>query len=411
MAAHAASAAPAGGEATDLFARCAASPDVRDYRLARRIGVAPVFRVTESPPGPTAMIDDRESVMLGSNNYLGLAADQRVLAAAVDALGQYGSGCTGSRLMNGTVPIHLALEEELADWIGGPACLVTTTGYSANLTAIAGLTGSGDTVFVDAHSHASIIDAARLSGATLRSFRHNSTASLVQHLTRWRSDTTSGGALAVIESLYSMLGDVGPVAAASHACAAHGARLVVDEAHALGVLGPQGAGAAAAEGVRPDVVVGTFSKSLASCGGFVVASRDVIDYLRITARPFLFTAAGVPAATAAALAACRIARAEDWRREAVQARAGELRRGLAELGYAVDATSTAPIVPVVVGDRWETVRAWHALYEAGVYTNCVVGSAVPSGKALLRLSVIATHTERHIAQALNAFEELRSTSA
>jgi 8-amino-7-oxononanoate synthase len=207
-----------------------------------------------------------------------------------------------------------------------------------------------------------------------------------------------------------MEGDEAPVAAIADCCRRLGARLLVDEAHALGVLGREGAGVASAAGVRPDLIMGTFSKSLASCGGFVAGPQAVLDYLRIACRPLLFTASGAPAALGAALAALRIARAEEWRREALQAMTGRLRSGLADLGYRTPARSAAAIVPVHVDDEWSAGRLWRALLDRGVYTNCAVAPAVPSERALLRTSVMATHTDNHIDLALSAFEAARSTS-
>jgi 8-amino-7-oxononanoate synthase len=392
----------------DLFARGRLeTPRLAEFRAVDELGLLPWFRTMASQSGPVVVHDGREVVMLGSNNYLGLTSDERVKRAATDAVERYGSGCTGSRLMNGTLPLHHELEEELADWLGGEASLVFTTGYAANLGTISALAGAGDAVFVDADSHASIIDGARLSQATLRYFRHNSPQSLKRRLGLWLDKNPGGVALAAIDSLYSMSGEVAPVVEIADVCEEFGVRLLVDEAHAIGVLGPRGAGIAAAAGVRADLLVGTFSKSLASCGGFVVGPKAVIDYLRISSRPFLFAAAGVPAAMAAALAALRIARDEDWRREAAQARADQLRRGLAELGYGVDPAGATPIIAVPVGDDWAAVRLWRGLLDRGVYTNCAVSPAVP--RALLRTSVMATHSEEQVDAALEAFAALRST--
>jgi 8-amino-7-oxononanoate synthase len=394
---------------TDLFAKCA-SERVQQYRLARSMGILPFFRELASECGPVARHDGRHLIMLGSNNYLGLTGDDRVKQAAIDAVERYGSGCTGSRLMNGTLSLHLELEEELADWLGGESCLVFTTGYLVNLGLISTLVGSRDVVFVDADSHASIIDGARMAWGPLKSFRHNSPEGLRRRLGEWTAAGATGGALVAIDGVYSMEGDIAPVAAVADVCAQVGARLLVDEAHALGVLGPKGAGTAADAGVQPDLVMGTFSKSLASCGGFLVGPTDVIDFLRVSCRPFLFTASGVPAAMAAALAAARIARDEDWRREAVAERAGQLRRGLRELGYQAGPDEGAAIVAVPLGDDWDAARLWRALLDNGVYTNCALAPAVAPGRAMLRTSVMATHTEAQIDQALSAFEVALSTS-
>jgi 8-amino-7-oxononanoate synthase len=392
----------------DLFAKCA-SPRVEEYRAAEALGVLPYFREIASQSGPVVEFEGSQVIMLGSNNYLGLTGDERVKRAAIEAVERFGTGCTGSRLMNGSLPMHRYLEELLADWVGQEACLVFTTGYSANLGLVATMVDAQDAVFVDAVSHASLIDGGRLAAGSLRSFRHNQPVSLRQRLRSWRRQTAVGGALVAVDGVYSMEGDLAPVAELASVCGEEGARLLVDEAHALGVMGPQGAGAAAAAGITPDLLMGTFSKSLGSCGGFIAAPREVIDYLRVACRPLLFTASGVPAALAAALAAAEIARHEEWRRDAVRERAGQLRRGLAELGYRVSPGVDAAIVPIHVGDDWAAARAWRALLDQGVYTNCAVPPAVPSGRALLRTSVMATHSEAQIVDALRAFEVVRST--
>jgi 8-amino-7-oxononanoate synthase len=383
----------------DLFAKCHNSR-LEEYRAAQAAGLSPFFCELDSQP-------TREMVMLGSNNYLGLAGDPRVKQAATEAVESLGTGCTGSRLMNGTLSLHRRLEEELADWVGSEACLVFTTGYSVNLGAIATLVGPRDVVLVDAASHASVLDGARLSRGRMRSFGHNSTAALRRRLAAW-GQQPEGGALVVVEGVYSMEGDLGAVGPLLGACREHGARALVDEAHALGVLGPAGAGAAAAAGARPDLIMGTFSKSLGCAGGFLAGPRDVIDYLRIACRSFLFTASGTPATIAGALTATRIARQEEWRREAVADRADRLHRGLAELGYQVGAPPEAAIVPVAVGDDWRAALLWRALLDEGVYTNCCVAPAVSKNGAALRCSVEATHEEKEIDRALNAFEVARS---
>jgi len=397
------------GSPGDLFAKCD-SPRVQEYRMAESVGLLPYFREMDSESGPVVGHAGRQVIMLGSNNYLGLTGDERVKKAAVDAVERYGSGCTGSRLMNGSLPLHRELETELADWTGTEACLVFTTGYAANLGLISTLVSSRDAVFVDASGHASLIDGGRLASGTLKSFRHNSVTALTRRLGEWAA-TAEGGALVAVDGVYSMEGDVAPVGRIADVCATMGARLLVDEAHALGVLGPKGAGTAADAGVQPDLLMGTFSKSLGSCGGFVSGPAGVIDYLRVSCRPFLFTASGVPAAMAAALAATRIARDEDWRREAVRERADQLRVGLCQLGYDAGPEPGAAIVAVQIGDDWHAARLWRCLLDLGVYTNCAVSPAVAPGRALLRTSVIATHTEAHIDQALRAFEVARSTLA
>jgi 8-amino-7-oxononanoate synthase len=341
-------------------------------------------------------------VMLGSNNYLGLTTDPRVRAATVAAVERYGTGLTGSRMLNGTIPLHRELEELLADWVGHQAALVFTTGYAANLGVIGALVGPQDAVVVDSAAHASLVDGGRYCAGTLRAFQHNRPRSLARTLRSWRDQPSSGGMLVAVDGIYSMEGDWAPLEDIAAACRIFGARLLVDEAHALGVVGPHGAGTAAALGIDADLLMGTFSKSLASCGGFIAGPSDVIDFVRLSARPLHFTAAGVPAAVAAALASARIARTEDWRREVVMARAEQLRRGLADLGFDVGASAASAVVPVHVGDDWQAGVLWKALLDNGVYTNCALPPAV--NRALLRTSVMATHSEADIDDALRGFE-------
>jgi 8-amino-7-oxononanoate synthase len=390
----------------DVFAKVA-DPRVEQWHLAESLGLMPFFRELRGEVGPRMIFEGRQVVMLGSNNYLGLTAHPRVRRAAVDAISRYGTGLTGSRLLNGTLPLHRELEEELADWVGLEAGLVFTTGYAANLGLMVSLLGEGDAAFVDSAAHASLVDGGRFSEGTLRAFRHNRPNSLRRGLRAWREQPDAGGLLVAVDGVYSMEGDVAPLAEIAAACGEMSARLLVDEAHALGVVGEHGAGSARDAGIRPDLVMGTFSKSLASCGGFIAGPRPVIDFLKVTCRPLLFTASGVPAALAAALEASRIARAETWRREAVVANARRLRSGLRQLGYDAGGDDRSAIVPVLVGDDWKAGTMWRALLEQGVYTNCAVAPAV--SKALLRTSVMATHTEADIDEALSGFEAVSAT--
>jgi 8-amino-7-oxononanoate synthase len=281
---------------------------------------------------------------------------------------------------------------------------VFSTGYGANLGLISTLVQSGDAVFCDSAAHASLVDGARLAEGALRAFRHNRPNSLYRGLRTWRSQPGNGGVLVAVDGIYSMEGDWAPLGEIRSLCDRYEARLLVDEAHALGVVGPEGAGTAAASGVHADLIMGTFSKSLASCGGFIAGPAQVIDYLRIFCRPILFTASNVPASVAAALEAARIARAEDWRREKVLGLAQRLRSGLVELGYDVGLAAQSCIVPVRGDDLLGTGLLWRALLERGVYTNCSMPPAAQ--RPMLRTSVMATHTEAHIDQALAAFAEI-----
>jgi 8-amino-7-oxononanoate synthase len=392
-----------------MFDKCDA-PRLMEYRAADAMGLNPYYREMASQSGPVVMHEDKPVIMLGSNNYLGLTGDERVKRAAADAVERYGTGCTGSRLMNGTLLLHRELEDALAEWLQVEACLVFSTGWGANFGLVSTLVESNDAVFLDAASHASLVDGARMSAGTFRSFRHNLPSSLRHRLRTWQDKReVEGAALVAVDGVYSMEGDVAPVAEIASVCREYGARFLVDEAHALGVLGPDGRGAAAAAGVAPDLVMGTFSKALASCGGFIGGPKAVIDYLRIACRVMLFTAAGVPAAVAAALAALRIAQIDDARRAVVLDRARQLHAGLAALDYRVGPEPESPVVPIHIGWDWDAGRTWRNLLDRGVYTNCAVAPAVAPGRALLRTSVMATHTEEHIAQALRAFEEIRST--
>lgn len=387
----------------DIFGKCG-TPKLAEYRAAEELGLNPFYRELSGEIGPTITYAGAEAVMLGSNNYLGLTTDPRVKRAAMEAVERYGTGVTGSRLLNGTLPMHRELEEFLADWVGMEKALVFTTGYAANLGLISTIVQAGDAVFCDSAAHASLVDGARLADGALRAFRHNRPNSLRRGLRSWRSQPGSGGVLVAVDGIYSMEGDWAPLGELRALCDLYQARLLVDEAHALGVVGPEGAGTAAATGVRPDLVMGTFSKSLASCGGFIAGAPDVIDYLRLFCRPILFTASNVPASLGAAMAAAKIARAEQWRRDNVLALADRLRRGLAALGYTAGGDVNSCIVPVHVGDMLGTGVLWRALLDRGVYTNCSLPPAVQ--RPMLRTSVMATHTEGQIDRALAAFEDI-----
>src|SRR5215210_5570798 len=376
--------------AIDVFEKVRGHERAEQLRAAREADLLPYFRVLESAAGPVVEMEGAERIMLGSNNYLGLTADPRVLEGARSALERYGTGLTGSRFLNGTIDLHLELEAELAGWMGTEAAIVFTTGHQANLGAI---------------------------GTLLGPFRHNRVDRLEHTLARAAED--GGGVLVVVDGVFSMEGDVAPLPALCELCERFGARLMVDEAHACGVLGDRGAGTAELLGVedRVDLRMGTFSKSLASCGGFIAGPADVVEYLQVSSRPFLFTAAAVPAAVGAALAAVRICRSPEgpelFRRVLDNAR--YLQRGLSELGLLVvdpaplpgGGDLLTPIVPVTVGDDWKAALLWRSLYDAGVYVNVALHPAVPPSGALLRTSVMATHERRDLDRALEAFAQVK----
>jgi 8-amino-7-oxononanoate synthase len=424
---------------TDVFAKVREHERSAVLAAAREADVLPYFHVLTSPAMPVVEMEGAQRIMLGSNNYLGLTGDERVLDGAQAALHRYGTGLTGSRLLNGTIPLHLELERELAEWMETEDALVFSTGHQANVGTLGTLLGPGDTVIVDAGDHASILDGCVLSRAKLRPFRHNRMDKLEKMLQRAATD--GGGVLVVVDGVFSMEGDIAPLGEICDLCERYGARLLVDEAHGAGVLGARGAGAAELLGVsdRVDLRVGTFSKSLASCGGFVAGPAEVIDYLRISSRAFLFTASSVPAAVGAALAALRVLRSDEG--TALLAAALEnarfLRDGLEELGFAVVQPQTlvagatgapvqehapgvisgpdgkpqivTPIVPVLVGDDWKAALLWRALYDAGVFVNTALHPAVPPGGALIRTSVMATHDRPTLERALQAFAEVKLT--
>ena len=403
--------------AIDLFEKARRHERLEQLRAAREHDLMPYFRVLEGPAGPEVEMEGMRRIMLGSNNYLGLTGDDRVKEAARAALDRYGTGLTGSRFLNGTLDLHLELERELAEWMGAEDALVFTTGYLANTGAIGTLLDPGDTVVCDSGDHASILDAVSLSRARVRPFRHNRLDKLESMLSRAESD--GGGVLVVVDGLFSMEGDLAPLPDIVALCREHGARLMVDEAHAVGVLGARGAGSCELLDVEDavDLRMGTFSKSLASCGGFIAGPHDVVDFLRVQSRSFMFTAAAVPAAVGAALGALRIIRSDEGPplMAKVLDNARYLHEGLADLGYQVmepnrlpDGSGlVTPIVPVLVGDDWRAVLLWKALYDAGVYVNVAIYPAVQRGGALLRTSVMATHERDHLDRALAIFERVK----
>jgi 8-amino-7-oxononanoate synthase len=407
----------------DVFAKAREHEDLERMKLARELDALPYFHVLEGSTLPVVEMEGKRRIMLGSNNYLGLTGDERVKQGALDALQRYGTGLTGSRFLNGTTDMHVQLERELAEWLETEAALVFTTGHQANIGTLGTILAPGDTVVVDSGDHASLLDGAILSRAKLRAFRHNRLDKLERALERAATD--GGGVLVVVDGVFSMEGDVAPLREIVSLCERYGARLMVDEAHAAGVLGARGAGTAELLGVedRVDLRMGTFSKSLASCGGFVAGNADVIEFLKVQSRAFLFTAAGVPAAVGAALAALRVIRSEEGPQLLAQvlANARRLNRGLHELGFDVVEPSPVtnadgdeeliitPIVPVRVGEDWKAGLLWRALWDAGVFTNVAVHPAVPVDGALLRTSVMATHDDAVLDQALDAFAAVKRT--
>lgn len=381
-----------------LFDKC------RDFTRAREIqaaGLYPYFKPISESEDTVVVIEGKQRIMLGSNNYLGLTHHPKVLEAAAAALKRYGSGCTGSRFLNGSLDLHEQLETALAEFLGKESAMVFSTGYGANLGLISGLLGRGETVYLDKLDHACIVDGAKLSyGETVR-FNHDDMASLARKL---EQNQSGKGTMIVVDGVYSMEGDIANIPELVKIAHRFGAALVVDDAHALGVLGPRGEGTGAHFGMQHDVdiIAGTFSKSLASVGGFVAGDESVIHYLKHHSRPFIFTASLPPANTAGVLAALEVMQQEPERRANLWANAKRLQQGFQSLGFDIGPTET-PIVPVLIGPLDTTFVFWRKLYDAGVFTNPVVPPAVPPSQCRLRTSVMATHTPDQIDHALEAF--------
>ena len=366
-------------------------------RQAADAGIYPYFAPFHDHEGTTAQLHGREIIMCGSNNYLGLTTDPRVVEASRAALFASGTSCTGSRLLNGNLQLHEELEAELAAVYGKPAALVFSTGYHANVGTISALLSRGDTVFLDKEAHASAIDGCLMSGATIKFFAHNDADDLRRRISR---AAPTRGSLVIVDGVYSMGGDICELAAIKDICEAFGARLLVDDAHGAGVLG-RGRGTCAELGLtgEVDLITLTFSKAFASIGGAVVGDRDVIHYLRHHARTEIFSASMTPASTAAALAAVRIAIAEPERADTALANARYFTSELRNIGYDVG-DSASPIVPVLIGETQTTALLWSRLMELGVYANAILP---PAASPRLRTSFMATHEKSHLDRAVAAF--------
>jgi 8-amino-7-oxononanoate synthase len=365
------------------------------FRQHIRDGVATHAVPTGGAPQAVTRYDDgRERINLGSNNYLGLAGDPRVIEAAVAALRQYGSSTSGSRVLNGTTRLHLQLEEELADHYGTEAAVLTSSGINANVALLSTIGNPGDVLLVDAHAHASVHAGAAASRGTVSRFRHNDLDSLTARLERAEE---RAGAVIVVDGVYSMTGELAPLEGIAALCDRFGARLVVDEAHGLGVLGAEGRGAAEQAGVldRVDAVTIAFSKSLASVGGAVMTSRAAADGIRASALPYVFSAANDPASVGAALTALRILRSEPERMARTREN-GELLRGSLTAAGVPPLPGRGAVIAVPTGEEEVTAAAWGAAFEAGVYVNAVAYPAVPRGQGVLRLSVMSTHTDEQL---------------
>jgi 8-amino-7-oxononanoate synthase len=367
--------------------------------LGRRV------RSLDSPSEPEVLLDGRRVLCFASNNYLGLAAHPEVTAAAADAARRFGAGTGSARLITGGLTLHDELEAALAAFKGAEAALLFSSGYLANLGTISALVGRGDAVFSDALNHASIIDGARLSRADICVYGHGDAGQLDDLLARWRARASSGArALVVTDSVFSMDGDLAPLPEMADTCERHGAVLMVDEAHASGVIGPGGRGAVAHFGLegRVPVVMGTLSKALGAAGGFIAGTGELCSFLRNRARSFIFDTAMPPPVAAAARAALGVLQREPERPERARALARQLAAGLSAGGYRVAAPDAA-IVPVVIGEAADTMALSQGLLDRGVLVTAIRPPTVPPGTSRLRATVMATHTDAHLARALEAF--------
>jgi 8-amino-7-oxononanoate synthase len=384
----------------NLLDRCA---EFTEAKAAIRDGYYPYFIPLDENAGPDVVHRGRRLIMAGSNNYLGLTNDPRVQEAAIRAIRRYGTSCTGSRFLNGTLALHEELEGRLAAFLGKEAALCFSTGFQANLGVIASLVGRNDRIILDKEDHASLYDGARLSSAKLHRFSHNHPAELENMLA---AAAHQGGTLVAVDGVFSMEGDLAPLPELARLCRRHRAQLLVDDAHGIGVMG-DGHGTEAhfgmADGV--DLTVGTLSKSFASLGGFVAGRGDVIHYLKHHARSLIFSAAMPPACAAAALAALDIIGTEPGRIATLHRNADRMRQELTAMGFDTGNSAT-PIVPVVVGDRRKTVAAARAMLDEGVFVYPIIAPAVPATRSLLRTSYMATHTSDHLDRILAAFAKV-----
>lgn len=372
--------------------------------IARERGIYPYFHELESRQDVEVMMEGKRRIMLGSNNYLGLTVHPRVVEAGVQALREYGSGCSGSRFLNGTLTLHTSLERELADFLGKEAVMTFSTGFQSNLGIISAICGKNDYVICDRENHASIYDGCKLSYATMLRYRHND----MEHLEKClKKVPDTAGILIVTDGVFSMGGDIANLPEIVRLAKAYGARVMVDDAHGLGVLGNGGRGTADYFGLADDVdiIMGTFSKSLASIGGFMAASERVVDYVRHASRPYIFCASIPPASAATAREALRILREQPELPARLHALSMYMRSGLKSRGIAIRDSET-PIIPIYTYDVFTTLETAKALYDEGVYVNPVLPPATPATECLLRTSYMATHTEALLDEALDVIERV-----
>jgi 8-amino-7-oxononanoate synthase len=387
-------------KSADIFDKCFKFDKAK---MLMSHGLYPFFRMIESAQDPEIVMNGRRMIMVGSNNYLGLTNHPKVKEAAIEAIKKYGTGCAGSRFLNGTLDIHVNLEEKLAGFMRKDAALIFSTGFQVNLGVISALVGKDDVVIIDKMDHASIIDGCRLSFGEIRKFRHNDMADLERMLREYEYRDK----LIVVDGVFSMEGDIAHLPDIVELAKKYGARLMVDDAHGIGVLGKTGRGTVEHFGLEDevDLIMGTYSKSLASIGGFISGSADVIHYIKHFARSLIFSASPPPASVASVSAAIDIIENEPERRDQLWKNTTKMLNGLKNLGFETGLSKT-PIIPVLVGEDEKAFLMAMMLQEEGVFANVAVTPAVPAGKALIRTSYMATHTDEHLDIVLQAFEKV-----
>jgi 8-amino-7-oxononanoate synthase len=370
----------------------------------KKLGLYPYFKPLQATNGTVVKIEGRDVIMAGSNNYLGLTNDPRVIKAAQDVISTYGTGCTGSRYLNGTLDLHLELEEKLAEFMQKEACVLFSTGYQTNEGTIQTIATRGDLIFSDKENHACIVVGTQCSTATTIRYRHNDMDQLRKLLKR---ADPNAGKIIISDGVFSMSGTIAKIPELVALAKEFDARLYLDDAHAVGVIGDGGRGSASVFGLLDDVdlISGTFSKSFASLGGFLVGDKTVIEYVRHHSPAHIFSASMPPANVATVLKALEILKEETWRLDRLEEISNYMRTELQAMGFNV-LTSQTPIIPVVVGEMMKCFKFWKELFEEGVYVNAVVPPAVPKGQSLVRTSYMATHTDEHLNSILDAFRRV-----
>lgn len=383
----------------DIFKKCYDFTQADEYK---EMGIYPYFHPLESRQDTEVIMEGKRRIMLGSNNYLGLTTEPEIIRAGIEAFEQYGSGCSGSRFLNGTLDLHIELEKELADFLGKDDVITFSTGFQSNLGIISAIVGRGDYVICDRDNHASIYDGCKLSYGKMLRYGHSNMDQLEQQL---KSVPETAGILIVTDGVFSMEGDIAKLPEIVDLAKKYGARVMVDDAHALGVIGKNGRGTASHFGLEDevDIYMGTFSKSLASLGGYMAASAKVVDYVRHNSRPFIFSASITPASCAVATAALRYIIQHPERVERLTYLSNYMRSGLIDRGIKI-IESTTPIVPIFTYDPENTLRKARELYDNGVYVNTVLPPAAPANGCMLRVSIMATHTTQLLDEAMDVIQ-------